>query len=460
MSTMVTEGERRGSLISRGWVQAAALISICGFFVLVLMGYQAYTAGPPIPERVVTQTGQQVATGADIRAGQDVFLRYGLMQYGSIFGHGAYLGPDFTADYLHRAAESVRDTYGGTGSDTAAQRTRDDFKVNRYNEATGTLTISDAQAAAHSKLIDHYATSLGNPEGRTGLRPKAITNPEQIRQLTSYFAWSAWAGSTLRPGENYSYTNNWPPEPLVGNTPTADTMVWSVISLIALLGGTGALFAAFGRWNWLGWHGRDRQELRFRDPQTVSLTPSQRATAWFFFTMTALFLIQTVVGSASQHYRADLGSFFGIPLDQWLPYNLMRTWHVQLSLLWVATSFLAAGHLPRPDDHSAAGSEGSGARWPTRCSARSPWSSSARLAGEAIGIHGGLGDAWSWLGMQGFEYLDLGKLWQVLLTVAWSSGSSFSGAACDAGWPLRAGSTCRGCSSSPRWPCRWSTPPV
>jgi len=142
---------------------------------------------------VVSASGQTVFTGADIRAGQDVFLRNGLMEYGSIFGHGAYLVPDFTADYLHRSADSVQAAYGGASSDTAAQRTRGDFKTNRYDAATGVLTISNAQAAAFTDLTRHYAETLGAPNGRSGLRPSAITDPGQIRLLTSYFAWSAWS---------------------------------------------------------------------------------------------------------------------------------------------------------------------------------------------------------------------------------------------------------------------------
>ena len=132
-------------------------------------------------------------------------------------------------------------------------------------------------------------------------------------------------------------------EPLVDNKPTANVIVWSVLSLVALLGGIGLLFAAFGRWNFLGWHGREEATLSFRAPGDVALTPAQRATAWFFFVMSALFLVQVTVGAASQHYRAELADFFGIDLAQWFPYNLMRTWHLQLAIFWVATAFLAAG---------------------------------------------------------------------------------------------------------------------
>jgi nitric oxide reductase subunit B len=405
---------RRSALVSSGWVQAAALVALSGLFVLVLMGWRTYQSGPPIPRMVVTESGETVFTGAEVRAGQDVFLRNGLMEYGSIFGHGAYLGPDFTADYLHRSADLVRQAYARSGSD-AATRTIEDFRANRFDPATGTLTVSSAQAAAFGQLIGHYADTLGSPAGKNGLRPNAIHDPAQLRQLTSYFAWSAWAAAANRPGKDYSYTNNWPPEPLVDNGPTAGTIVWSVLSLIALLGGTGALFAAFGRWNWLGWQGREQSELRFREPRTVALTPSQRATAWFFLTMAALFLLQTLVGAASEHYRADLGSFFGIPLDRWLPYNLVRTWHVQLSLFWVSTSFLAAGIFLVPMITRQRERRGQGALAYALLGALA-FVVVGSLLGELAGIRGAFGSLWHWFGMQGFEYLDLGTFWQVLLT--------------------------------------------
>ncbi len=407
---------RRGMVLSRGWMQMAALVALTGLFGLVLMGWLTYKSDPPIPQRVVTAAGAVVFTGEDIHAGQDVFLKNGLMEFGSIFGHGAYLGPDFTADYLHRSATEVLNTYGGRTSDTAARRTREDFRTNHYDSGTHTLIFSAAQAAAFPVLVAHYTTMLNTTHGRNGLRPHAITDPAQLRQVTSYFAWSAWASAAQRPGRSYSYTNNWPGEPLVGNTPTGDVVVWSVLSLIALLGGTGVLFAAFGRWNWLGWHGRDQRELRFREPQTVALTASQRATAWFFLVMAGLFLLQTLVGAAAEHYRADLTSFFGIPLDRWLPYNVVRTWHVQLSLLWVSTSFLAAGIFLVPMITRKKDPKGQGLLAYALLGALTIVVVGS-LLGEVAGIRGAFGGMWTWFGMQGFEYLDLGKFWQVLLTI-------------------------------------------
>ena len=132
--------------------------------------------------------------------------------------------------------------------------------------------------------------------------------------------------------------------------------------------------------------------------------------------MAALFLIQTFVGAATQHYRAELSDFFGFNLAQVFPYNLMRTWHVQLALFWVATSFVAAGIFLAPMI----------ARREPRHQGKLAFALLGALAvvvfgtliGSFLGIHGVLEDgASNWFGLQGFEYLDLARIWQVLLSI-------------------------------------------
>jgi len=408
-------GERRGLLISKGWVQAVLIVFLFGFTVLGILAYRTYTGQPPIPNKVVNDQGAVLFAGADVTRGQEIFLRNGLMEYGTVFGHGAYLGPDFTADYLHRAALLVMQAYGGPDSDRARLQTVQDFKTNRYDLATGTLQFTGAQAAAFQDLTAHYRDYFGQGNTRHGLRPHAITDPQQIENLTAFFAWSAWASAATRPGHEFSYTNNWPPEPLVGNHATADTVLWSVLSLVALLGGIGLMLGAFGRWNFLGWHGREQKTITFRSPDEVVLTPAQLSTAWFFLVMALLFLLQTLLGGATQHYRAEISNFFGLDLARILPFNIARTWHLQLAIFWVATSYLAAGIFLAP---MVAGRE------PRRQS----WLSYSllgalaivvfgSLAGEYGGIEGWIRRGWSWFGDQGFEYLDLGRFWQILLTI-------------------------------------------
>ena len=403
---------KRELIVSKAWLQVAVLVFVVGFFVLGLLAYRTYQSDPPIPERAVDPSGATVYTGEDVQEGQKVFLDNGLMEYGSVFGHGAYLGPDYTADYLRRSSDSVRNQLGGDQSDLARQETISQFQDNRYEADTGTLPLSAEQARAFGELRAHYGRFFGDPTTRFGLRPDAITDPDEIQQLTAFFAWSSWAASARRPDHNYSYTNNWPSEPGVGNEPSANVVVYSVVSLIALLGGIGILFALFGRWR-LGWQGREQATLSFRLPGDVALTPAQRATAWFFLVMAGLFLLQTMVGAASQHYRADLGGFFGIDIAQALPFNLVRTWHVQLAIFFVSTSFLAAGIFLTP---MIAGREPRGqSKLAFALLGALVVVVLGSLVGELAGIHNWLEG--SIFGLQGFEYLDLGRFWQVLLVI-------------------------------------------
>ena len=406
---------KRDLLVSRTWIQAVALVVVFGFFVLGLLAYRTYSGEAPIPARVVDPNGTVLFTSDDVSAGQQVFLRNGLMEYGSIFGHGAYLGPDYTADYLRRSAAAVFEAHGGQQSDSANSKTVAEFKTNRYDPASDTLAFTEAQSTAFNRLRDYYQSVFNDPSTQSGLRPHAISERRDTDHLTAFFAWSAWVASATRPGTDYSYTNNWPPEPLVGNRVTANAVLWSVLSLIALLGGIGLLFAAFGRWNFLGWHGREQKTLSFRAPGAVALTPAQRVCGWFFFVMAVLFLLQTLVGAASQHYRADASSFFGLDLARILPFNLARTWHLQLAIFWVATSFLAAGIFLAP---MIGGREPKTQKWlAIGLLAALATVVFGSLAGEFAGIHGFIQRGWSWFGNQGFEYLDLGRFWQILLTL-------------------------------------------
>jgi nitric oxide reductase subunit B len=209
--------EKRDFLLSEFWIQAVILVLLFGFFVLGFLAFRTYTGEPPIPGKAIGPDGRVLFTGANIMAGQGTFLRNGLMEYGSIFGHGAYLGPDYTADYLHRAALMSIEFYKSLGSDRARATTIADFKTNLYDNSSGTLTFTAAQARALEELENYYHTFFAEPTTKDGLRPNAITDPSDTQDLTAFFAWSAWSASTLRPGLQYSYTNNWPPEPLVNN---------------------------------------------------------------------------------------------------------------------------------------------------------------------------------------------------------------------------------------------------
>jgi nitric oxide reductase subunit B len=413
---------RNRMIISPLWLQVAILTFLVGFAVLGYLALRIYWEQPPVPRLVQTTEGRTLFSTDDIMAGQHLFQKRGLMQYGTLFGHGAYLGPDFTAQYLHRAGSEMLAFYRGQGlsEDDAAGRVRRELKANAYDDRTGLLTYSTAQVHAFEKMIDFYAGWFGPTRQQEGLARPHIADPQQIRRLTAYFSWAAWTTTATRPGTAHSYTNNWPPEPLAGNSLTADAMLWSVLSLVALLGGSGLVLFAFGRYNWLGWQREEEPEeekRRFREPNQVRLTPAQRATPWYFLVVAGLFLLQGLLGGANAHYHVEPEGFYGLQLARLLPYNLSRMWHVQLALFFVSAAFLAMGIFLAP---MIAGRE------PKH---QKPLALAlfgalvlvvvGSLVGEAISLAGLMpgDDLWFWLGSQGWEYLDLGRMWQMLLVV-------------------------------------------
>ena len=331
--------------VSNVWVQGIALVMIFGFLVMGFLAYRTYDASMPLPEKIVSEsTGETVLTKDEITNGQALYQARGLQQYGSVLGHGAYLGPDYTAEYLRRALDHAREENDANGipdfvdsSATPEEAVVEEFRTNRYDEETGVLEWTDNQISAFEANKDYYAQYFGPDSHNSGLPSDFITDEQDINNLVGFFGWTAWASAAERPGHDYSYTNNWPAESRVDNGPTADLVVWSVLSLIALIGGTGLIFAIYGRWSKsIGWHSEEAPNLDFKQPGEVGLTKSQKVVAWFVLVIALLFLIQALLGAASQHYRTELTGFFGIPLQEILPYNVSRTWHVQLSLLWTA----------------------------------------------------------------------------------------------------------------------------
>ncbi len=221
--------DQKQPAIGKGWVQGVALVMICGFFIMGFLAYRTYTASMPMPDKVVDESGQVLFTGAEVTRGQELFQARGLMQYGSVHGHGAYLGPDYTADYLRRAADDVTAELERAGEPEVRERVVTEFRTNRFDEDTRTLVFTDRQAAAFERLQQHYGAHFGADARQNGLLPNLITDPAEIHDLTAFFAWSAWAAAAERPGHNYTYTNNWPAEPRVDNGPSADLIVWSAL---------------------------------------------------------------------------------------------------------------------------------------------------------------------------------------------------------------------------------------
>lgn len=413
--------------LSPWWKRGIVLILIVEFAVLIWVttGNHYMDTKPPVPEKIVNESGQVVFTKADIETGQQIFLKKGLMNNGSIWGHGAYIGPDFSAQYLHHLAlnvqsEIAKDQFDATTSELSPEqegalisRAGDYLKKNRYDYNTHTLVYTPVEVTTFEEQIGYWEDYFQRGEVNRGLAKDLLVDKEELRQLTAFFSWAAWASVAKGPGRNSSYTNNFPYEPLIGNGPSTPTILWSALSLINLLAGIGLILFYFGRYSHLGWK-RNREPKR---PQVIpgKATRTQRATIKFFLVAIILLLFQTFAGGTMAHYFAEPGEFFGFDLTKIFPSNILRTWHVQSAILWIATAFVGGGIfissiLSRKEPKGQVGF----INFLFGAFAVVIFGS---LIGQYLGVKDMLKDLWFWFGNQGWEYLEIGRAWQMLMAV-------------------------------------------
>jgi nitric oxide reductase subunit B len=405
------------------------LLLVLSFSVLLWMGREIYHEAPPLPQQVVTESGKVVYTRADFEAGRVVWQSIGGMQLGSVWGHGALVAPDWSADWMHREGEALLALHaqreGGAfeqldaeRQDALRSRVRQAQKQNRYDAATATLTITDDRALAIDTLIAHYDGLFGRDPAFDALRETyamrdgTVDSAEHRRQLTAFFFWTAWAAVTERPGSRASYTSNWPYEPALGNTPTAGTLLWSVFSIVFMLAGI-ALLA----WHYVAWHRKEPALVPpAQDPlQDLQLTPSMRATQKYFWIVMALFLVQILLGAVTAHYQVEQ-DLYGMDLSSVLPYSLTRSWHTQLAVLWIATAWLGTGLYIAP---AISGHEPRFQRLGVNvlfiCLLVIVIGA---FAGQWLAVMQKLGLAHNfWFGHQGWEYTDIGRFWQIFLFI-------------------------------------------
>ena len=116
--------------------------------------------------------------------------------------------------------------------------------------------------------------------------------------------------------------------------------MWTGVSIIMLLAGISGM-----AW----WYASRRRDEDEPVPPAIDplarwdATPSQRATIKYFGVVSALILVQMLLGVITAHYGVEGDGFYGVPLSEWLPYSVTRTWHIQTGLFWIATAWLAAG---------------------------------------------------------------------------------------------------------------------
>jgi nitric oxide reductase subunit B len=411
-------------------------IVLVALFIANLVGmglgaWKSYRHAPPIPDEIQDPNGDIVATDEQVRLGKKLFQANGLMNQGSVLGNGSYFGVDLTADALHLKAEIMQEYYAreqGEGSIEAFDEDEQvaiEERVKRELDADApdgsTIQYSAAEAYAHRRIREQYIERYHEGDPDRGIPPEFIETPEQAERIADFAVWTAWFAHTNRPDSAHSYTNDWPYEPAVGNRPTGQVLVWSTISVLLLIFGGG-----LGVW---AYHSLDFAEpttdvIDIPSPDSVSITPTQYAAAWYVPVAGALFAVQVLTGALLAHYYVERTGFFrieemiGIDLVSLLPFATVRTWHLNLAILWITTLWLAGGlFLPglfsdRDPPWQAAGA--------SVLLGLLVIATAGAFAGVWFGIQGKFGspedgNLWWWLGSEGLEYLEVGRLWKLLL---------------------------------------------
>ncbi|RJP32658.1 MAG: nitric-oxide reductase large subunit [Phycisphaerales bacterium] len=408
------------------------IVIAASFAVLSYYGVEIYRMAPPIPDRVVSDDGRVLFTRAQIESGRHVWQSMGGQEVGSIWGHGAYVAPDWSADWLHREAVWLLDQWAQTDharpfddlpSETQAAlqaRLQAELRTNTFDAATGDLRVSSLRAEAIAEVGGHYNALFSDDPALVDLRDAyaipsgAIPSAERRAMLNAFFFWTSWACATNRPGSDITYTQNWPAESLIANRPTGSIVVWSVVSFVMLLAGIGAL-----TWYFAVQRAKPEEESDppERDPLlALDPTPSMRATLKYFWVVAALIVAQIGLGAVTAHYGVEGSGFYGIPLAEILPYAVTRTWHTQLGIFWIATAWLATGLFLAP---AVSGYEPKLQRLGVNvlfvCLLVIVVGS---MAGQWLGVQQKLGLITNlWLGHQGLEYVDLGRFWQIFLFI-------------------------------------------
>ena len=406
------------------WLAFAAVL-FGSFFVLGWVGTRIYQEAPPIPDKIVTMDGKPVIQEGDIGKGQNVWQAMGGMEVGSIWGHGSYVAPDWSADWLHRECVFILDDWARTDYQKDYEHIEPEqqaqlqkrlelvMRTNKFDPASQTLTVDPVRARAFEANLQHYSDVFSNGNVDYAIPKAAQSDPEKLRQLGAFFFWTSWAASTNRPGADLSYTSNWPHEPLVSNRPTGEAVVWTGVSVIMLLAG----IAAMVWWYASQSYGPSTEPVPQTDPILgMKATPSQQATVKYFWVVSAMVLAQILLGVITAHYGVEGDGFYGFPLSKWLPYSVTRTWHLHLGVLWIATAWLGAGLFIGP---MVSGTEPKGQRLGVNILFVALLVVVVgSMIGQWLSIENHLSTTASfYFGHQGYEYVDMGRVWQAALFV-------------------------------------------
>lgn len=421
----------------RHWWKVFVVIFAVSVTVVGYIGYQTYQYAPPVVA-FVDERGAGVFPAESVTRGQKVFQKYGLMDYGSYLGDGGMRGPDFTAESLNLTAKWMNEYYATkevTPADPREQklqaemlqaRVRMELKENRLAADGRSVTMNAAQVQAFEKLVRYNAERFGHGgelAGQEAFKPHGyITDPQEVRDLTAFFYWGGWLCAAERPGYGYSYTHNWPYDPLAGNTPHGGLVLWSVIGVLFVILALGVIFYYYGK--------LDREALleaqKAKNPPLATTeavdefrpTPTQRACYKFFAVAALLLALQVFAGLLAISDFVNLFRPLGIDVNSIIPVTVSRAWHTQISILWIAMCWFAATIwvLPlvcRPEPPGQL-------QWVNALFWMLVVVAVGGTVGMPLAVHGLLNysDLWRWVGIQGWEFMEIGRAYQYLLYAA------------------------------------------
>jgi len=432
---------RPGRQTTNSFLKSILIFTILiSFTVLLVGGYWIFKEMAPRPKEVRSEDGQVLMTKETIVGGQAVFQKYGLMDYGTVLGHGSYMGPDYTAEALKVYTEGMQDykakaryhkPFADLTDDEKSiirEQVIKEMRKNRYNPVTDVLVLTDAQVYGLEKVRDYYRDVFTNGDGwglKKGLikesdMPKAdrawVADGDQIQQIADFFFWTAWLSSTPRIGDEITYTNNWPYYEDAGNTMSFSAVWWSGASVTILILFIGIILYLFYRYQLSMQEAYAEGKFPVIDLRGQPLTPSQVKAGKYFVVVSALFFVQTMFGALLAHYYTEPDSFFGIKwIHDLLPFNIAKGYHLQLAIFWIATAWLGMGIFIAPlvggQEPKKQGLLVDLLFWALVVLV------GGSMIGQWLGVNGYLGNEWFLFGHQGWEYIELGRIWQIILVV-------------------------------------------
>jgi nitric oxide reductase subunit B len=413
--TLLDKFMSRKGLYTGFWIIALFMVTMLIYYTATLQ-----KEVPPIPVSVTSTNGEVLYTAADVAEGKGYFQEFDLMDWGTMLGMGAYMGPDFTTDFLHYRVEFLYDYYANemynktsktlTDIERGAvkERVKQDVKKQTALLEKGTV-YTEASAAAYHKNVAYLTKLLveGDPERAF---PGGVIRVAEAEKIAAFVDWSQLVASSLRPDTNRTWSNNWPPEPLLDQDLTFNMHAVSLWEFLLLW--TLTIVVIFLAYEYL--FKKEAGETLEPAMKITQLFPSQKKLLKYIPIVAGLFLVQMIIGGYLAHLYTEPTQDFIIS-QHILPFNVLRSIHTQVAILWVAVGWLVGGLLIAP--------------WVANKDHKFPWLvdvlwgallfvAVGSLIGLYLGATGYLRGTWFWLGNEGRELINLGRVWDIGLVVA------------------------------------------